>query len=230
MDIYYLIFVLPAVLFALIAQQTVNSRFHKYSSVRNYRGLTGAEAVNQVLRANGVYDVTVEKTGGRLTDHYDPRNNTIRLSADVHDGVSVAAVGIAAHEAGHAIQYAQDYAPIKLRQSIIPVTRIGSMLSMPLVLLGLILYSPMGEALLLTGIMLFGAAMLFQLITLPVEFDASNRAMQTLGDSRILEERELAQTKKVLSAAAMTYVAALAVSLMQFLRLLLIFSGRRGRR
>ena len=229
-DIYYVILVLPAIAFAFAAQGMVKGAFNKYSRVRNHRGLTGAQATEAILRAHGASNVRVERIAGNLTDHYDPRGNVIRLSKNVYDSTSVAAVGIAAHEAGHAVQYAKGYGPIKIRQAIIPVTKIGSSLSMPLILIGLFFTAQLGdlaEMLFLLGIALFGLATVFQVITLPVEFNASRRAVETLESTRILYEDELAQTKKVLSAAALTYVAALAVSLGQLLRLLLIYNRRR---
>ena len=226
-DNYYLLFVLPALIFALVAQQMVSGRFRKFSAVKTHRGMTGAQAAAEVLKAHGVYGVRIEGVAGNLTDHYDPRGNVIRLSKNVHDSVSVAAVGIAAHEAGHAVQYAKGYGPIKLRQSIIPVTRIGSSLSLPLIIAGMFFAGELGNMLFLLGVALFGLAALFQLITLPVEFNASRRALDTLESTRILYDDELQQTKKVLSAAALTYVAALAVSLGQLLRLLLLSNRRR---
>lgn len=229
-DNYYLLFVVPAILFALVAQQMVQGRFRKYSAIKTYRGLTGAQAAAEVLKANGVYGVDIESVTGNLTDHYDPKANVIRLSQNVHDSVSIAAVGIAAHEAGHAVQYAQGYVPIRVRQAIIPVTQIGSSLSMPLILIGLFFATELGNMLLLLGIAFFALAMVFQLVTLPVEFNASGRALATLETTHILDGDELAQTKKVLSAASLTYVAALAVSLGQLLRLLAIYSGRSRRR
>ncbi|MCL2081122.1 MAG: zinc metallopeptidase [Oscillospiraceae bacterium] len=226
-DNYYLLFVLPALIFALVAQQMVSGRFRKFSAVKTHRGMTGAQAAAEVLKAHGVYGVRIEGVAGNLTDHYDPRGNVIRLSKNVHDSVSVAAVGIAAHEAGHAVQYAKGYGPIKLRQSIIPVTRIGSSLSLPLIIAGMFFAGELGNMLFLLGVALFGLAAVFQLITLPVEFNASRRALDTLESTRILYDDELQQTKKVLSAAALTYVAALAVSLGQLLRLLLLSNRRR---
>lgn len=229
-DSYYLLFVLPAIIFALVAQQMVQGRFRKYSAIRTHRGLTGAQAAAEVLKAHGVYGVSIEGVTGNLSDHYDPKANVIRLSQDVHDSVSIAAVCIAAHEAGHAVQHAQGYVPIKVRQAIIPVTQIGSSLSMPLIIIGLFFATELGNLLFLLGIVFFALAMVFQLVTLPVEFNASGRALETLETTHILDEDELAQTKKVLSAASMTYVAALAVSLGQLLRLLAIYSGRGRRR
>ncbi|MDR3207191.1 MAG: zinc metallopeptidase [Oscillospiraceae bacterium] len=225
-DIYYLILVLPAILFALIAQGMVQSAYRKYSQAATRRGTTGAAAAEAILRRNGIYDIRVEQVAGQLSDHYDPKARVIRLSQGVYGVSSVAAVGIAAHEAGHAAQYAVGYAPIRLRQAIIPVSRVGSWLAFPLILAGLFLSS---GVLLDAGILLFGLAFVFQLVTLPVEFNASRRALQTLEEARMLEDGELVGARKVLSAAAMTYVAALAVSLAQLLRLLLIFGGGRGR-
>ena len=222
-DSTYLI-LLPAILFALWAQSRVKSTYAKYSKA--FAGLTGEEAARMVLEMNGVNDVTIEPIAGELTDHFDPKTNTIRLSKGVYNVTSVAAVGIAAHEAGHAVQYAVGYSPIKLRTAIIPVTNIGSTLSWPLLLIGLAL----GNQLLATaGVVLFCAVVLFQLVTLPVEFNASNRALDTLGASGYLQEEQLSGAGKVLRAAAMTYVAALAQALAQLLRLLMIANrGNRG--
>ena len=216
--------VLPAIFFTVWAQMKVNSTFNRYSGVRVSRGLTGAEAARMILDANGLCDVQIERTRGSLTDHYDPRERVIRLSESVYDVASVAAVGVAAHEAGHAIQYAKGYYPIKIRMSIIPVTRIGSYLSMPLFILGLLLAS---DPLILFGILLYSCITLFQLVTLPVEFNASRRAMQTLESQKILYNEELSGAYSVLNAAAMTYVAALATSLLTLLRLLALANGRK---
>ena len=216
--------VLPALLFTIWAQIKVSSSFNKFSQVHTRGNLTGAEAARRILDANGLFDVKIEKVRGNLTDHYDPRTNTVRLSESVHDVSSVAAVGVAAHETGHAIQYAKQYLPIRLRMSIIPITRIGSYLSMPLFIIGLLLAS---DPLILFGIMLYACLTLFQLITLPVEFNASRRAMQTLESQGILYNDELGGAYSVLNAAAMTYVAALATSLLTLLRLLLIANGRK---
>lgn len=226
-DSYYLALVVPAILFAMIVQSRVKSAFSRYSQVTNRRGLTGADAASAILRRNGVNDVRIERISGQLSDHYDPRAHVIRLSDAVYSSTSVASVGVAAHEAGHALQYQTGYAPIRLRSFIIPVTQIGSSLAIPLVLVGLVLNS---EPLFAVGILLFSLAVVFQIITLPVEFNASRRAIEVLDEGGYLSADELPGAKKVLSAAAMTYVAALAVSIAQLLRLILLFSGRSSRR
>ena len=223
-DMTYLILVLPTIIFSMWAQHMVTSNFKKYSAVRTSRGLTGADAAMQVLQQAGITNVRIERIQGKLTDHFDPRTNVIRLSESVHDIPSVAAVGVAAHEAGHAIQYARKYFPMKIRSAIIPITNIGSKLSMPLVILGLIFSLP---GLINIGIFLFGAVVLFQLITLPVEFNASRRAINALSESRMLSETEVPAARKVLSAAALTYVGALAVSLAQLVRLVMMAQRRR---
>jgi len=216
-DPLYFILVMPAIIFSMWAQHKVTSSFNRYSQMPTEKGLTGAAAAIEILRQAGVMDVTVERTPGHLTDHFDPRDNVIRLSESVYDSTSVAAVGVAAHEAGHAIQYAEHYAPIKIRTAIIPMTNIGSKLSVPLIFIGLF----MGMAGLINlGIALFGMVVLFQLITLPVEFDASRRALATLDGYAMLTVDEVEGSKKVLTAAALTYVGALAVSLAQLLRFL----------
>ena len=225
-DYYYIVLVLPFIFFAMWAQFKVNSTFKKYSAVRSRRNLTGAQAAESVLRAAGVYNVRVERVSGHLTDHYDPRTNVIRLSDSVYGSTSVASIGVAAHEAGHAVQYARNYAPIKLRAAIIPITNIGSSLAMPLILIGLV-FSFGG--LVMLGIIFFAFATLFQLITLPVELDASRRALAAIENGGLLYEDEYKMAKKTLWAAAMTYVAALAVSLAQLLRLILLFGGRGNR-
>lgn len=219
-----MLIVLPALLFTIWAQIKVNSSFKKFSGVYTKNGLTGAQAARRILDANGLHDVQIERVHGSLTDHYDPRTNTIRLSETVHDVSSVAAVGVAAHETGHAIQYAKQYFPIKVRSAIIPVTQIGSYLAMPLFIIGLLLAS---DPLILFGILLYSCITVFQLITLPVEFNASRRAMQTLESQGILYKDELDGAYSVLSAAAMTYVAALAMSLLTLLRLLALANRRR---
>ena len=216
--------VLPALFFTIWAQIKVNSSFKNFSGVYTKNKLTGAQAARKILDANGLYDVKIERVHGSLTDHYDPRTNTIRLSETVHDVSSVAAVGVAAHETGHAIQHARQYFPIKVRMAIIPVTRIGSYLAMPLFIIGLLLAS---DPLILFGILLYSCITFFQLVTLPVEFNASRRAMQTLESQQILYKDELDGAYSVLNAAAMTYVAALAMSLLTLLRLLVLANGRR---
>ena len=193
------------------------------------RRITGAQAAQRVLAANGVSGVKIERVAGNLTDHYDPRTNVIRLSQDVHDSTSTAAIGVACHEAGHAVQYAQHYAPIKLRAAIIPVTNIGSRLAMPLILLGLLFnfFGSYSYTLVYLGIACFGLSLVFQLVTLPVEFNASRRAMEAIESADILTDEEQKGARKTLTAAAMTYVAAAAVALMQLLRLIMLFGGRR---
>ena len=229
-DLTYLVLVLPCVILAMIASARVNSTFNRYSKIHSSRRITGAQAAQQVLSANGVSGVRIERVSGNLTDHFDPRSNVIRLSDNVYGSTSVAAIGVACHEAGHAVQYAHHYAPIKLRAAIIPITNIGSKLAMPLILLGL-LFS-FGESIsygfVYAGIACFGLSFLFQLITLPVEFNASRRAMSAVADGNILTQEEQQGARKTLTAAAMTYVAATAVALAQLLRLLLIFGGRRS--
>ncbi len=223
-DYYYFILVVPALLISIWAQVKVKSTFHRCSQVFASRGLTGAEAAEEVLRMNGVNGVQVERVAGNLTDHYDPRTNVIRLSDGVYGSSSVAAIGVAAHEAGHAAQYASNYLPIRIRTAIIPITNFGSALSMPLLLAGLL----MGYAWLVQlGILLFSAVTVFQLVTLPVELNASSRAIRALRQGGVLTEQELPYAKKTLTAAAMTYVAALLTSLAQLLRLLLLFGNRR---
>lgn len=226
-DYTYLVLVIPAFLLVLIAQAAVKSTFAKYSRVATPRGLTGAAAAERILRANGVYDVRVERVQGELTDHYDPRSNVIRLSDSTYASASVAAVGVAAHEAGHAVQYAEQYFPIKFRAALVPIVNIGSRLAFPLILVGMLTSIPIFYG---VGIIAFGLAVLFQLATLPVEFNASSRALRALEDGGLLVGEENGDAKKVLRAAAMTYVAALALALAQFLRLVILFGGRGRRR
>ena len=230
-DWTYFVLVLPCMIFALIASANVNSTFKKYSAQYSQRKLTGAEAARQVLIHNGVSGVRIERVAGNLTDHYDPRTNVIRLSDSVYGSHSTAAIGVACHEAGHAVQYAKNYAPIKLRAAIIPLTNFGSRLAMPLILAG-ILFTFLGEfstVLVYLGIAAFGLSFVFQLVTLPVEFNASRRAMQAIEDASLLSYEEQRGAKKTLQAAAMTYVAATATALVQLLRLIMIY-GRRSRR
>ena len=224
---------LPAMIFALYAQFKVNSTFEKYAKVYNRRGVTGADAARRVLDAAGLYNVRIERIHGHLTDHYDPRENVIRLSDATYASTGIAAVGVAAHEAGHAVQHAVGYVPIKLRTAIIPLTRFGSFLAMPLFIIGLLFGSGaqigygIGDILMITGILFFSFSTLFQLVTLPTEFNASARAMKALEDGGLLADDELPAARSTLSAAAMTYVAALATSLASLLRLILIFNNRR---
>ena len=234
-DWSYLVLVLPALIFSLWASSRVNSTFRKYSQMRTYRGMTGADAARAVLSANGVSGVRIEHVSGNLTDHYDPKSNVIRLSDDVYAASTPAAIGVAAHEAGHAVQYARNYGPIKFRAAIVKATNIGSRLSMPLILIGILCMAlPMFAALsdffyyvAVFGVLCFGMCVLFQLVTLPTEYNASRRALKAIEGSYLLTPEEQKGAKKVLSAAALTYVAALAVSLTQFLRLLMIVGRRR---
>lgn len=224
-NLIYLILLVPVLLLSLYAQAAVSGNFSRYSKVTNRRGLTGAQAAASVLRAHGITDVGIARCSGKLTDHYDPRNNTIFLSDSVYDAATVAAVGVAAHEAGHAVQYAVGYGPIRVRSAIIPVTQLGSKFSFILLLIGLLLYS---QPLFLVGILLFSLTTIFQLVTLPVEFNASRRAIATIEDSYLLDDDEVRGAEKVLRAAALTYVAALLMSMLQLLRYVLIFLGRNG--
>ena len=230
-DMTYIVLVLPFVILSIWASTNVNSTFRKYSQQLSRRHITGAEAAQRVLSANGVTGVKIERIGGNLTDHFDPRTNVIRLSDDVFDSTSTAAIGVACHEAGHAVQYAQHYGPIKLRAAIIPVTNIGSKLAIPLILLGVLFsaFADMSYTLVYLGIACFALSLVFQLVTLPVEFNASRRALQAIESGELLTDEERRGARKTLTAAAMTYVAATAVALAQLLRLLLIFGGRRRR-
>lgn len=227
-DWTYLILVLPCFILSIWASARVNSTFRRYSQQLSVRRITGAQAAQRVLSANGVGNVKIERISGNLTDHYDPKANVIRLSDGVYDSTSTAAIGVACHEAGHAVQYAQEYAPIKLRTAIIPVTNFGSKLALPLILLGILLsgFISSSYTFVYLGIACFGLSLVFQLITLPVEFNASRRALASIQESNILTDEEIQGARKTLSAAALTYVAATAVSLAQLLRLLLIFGGR----
>ena len=228
-DWTYLVIVLPCLILAMLASASVNSTFKKYSKQFSSRGLTGAEAAERVLRRNGVTQVRIERVSGNLTDHYDPKGNVIRLSDSVYNSTSTAAIGVACHEAGHAVQYAQHYAPIQLRAAISPITNFGSKLAMPLILLGVLL-GALGNysyTLVYAGIACFSLSLVFQLITLPVEFNASRRAMVAMEEGELLTREELRGARKTLTAAAMTYVAAVAVAAAQLLRLVLLFGGRR---
>ncbi len=232
MDYLYLILVLPAVIFSLWASIRVNTTFKKYSKIRSMRGITGAEAARRVLDANGLQHIRIEQIPGNLTDHYDPRSDVIRLSASVYGNTSVAAIGVACHEAGHAVQHAENYVPVRIRAAIIPVTNIGSRLAIPLIILGILLNMLAPEFLVIAyiGVACYGLCALFQLVTLPTEFDASRRALRCIESYGILGSDEIGGARRVLTAAAMTYVAALAVSLMQLLRLFLMVSGNSRRR
>ncbi len=231
-DWTYIAIILPCLLLSLIASARVNSTFKRYSTQISQRRITGAEAAQRVLSANGVRNVRIERVSGKLTDHYDPKSNVIRLSDAVYQSASTAAIGVACHEAGHAVQYANNYYPIKLRAAIIPITNIGSRLAMPLILLG-VLFSTLGNysyTLVYLGIACFSLSLVFQLITLPVEFNASRRAMRAISDTEILTEEEQRGARKTLTAAAMTYVAAVAVAAAQLLRLILLFGNRNRRK
>ncbi len=222
MDYWYIVLVLPMVILSAYAGIKVKTTFSKYSNI--FSGMTGAEAAIRVLNANGVYDVKVEKVAGNLTDHFDPRSNIIRLSESVYDDRTVAAVGVAAHEAGHAVQYAQNYKPIMIRNSIVPVVNFGSSISWFVILAGLFMFN---DIMIWIGIALFGLTTVFHLLTLPVELNASKRAIQTIRENNLLYGDEIDGAKKVLTAAAMTYVAALLTSIASLLRLILIF-GRKN--
>ena len=230
-DWTYIVLVLPCILLSLWASSNVKSTFNRYAKQYSSRRITGAQAAQRVLSANGVTGVRIDRVSGNLTDHYDPKTNVIRLSDSVYDSTSTAAIGVACHEAGHAVQYAQNYAPIKLRAAVIPATNLGSRLAMPLILLGLVLsvFMEASYGLVYLGIACFGLSLVFQLITLPVEFNASRRAMQAIESVNILTDEEQRGARKTLTAAALTYVAATAVALSQLLRLLVIFGGRRRR-
>ena len=230
-DMTYIYLVLPCLILSMWASHNVNSTFKKYSKQFSIRRITGAEAAQRVLRANGVTGVRIDRVSGNLTDHYDPKTNVIRLSDSVYNSTSTAAIGVACHEAGHAVQYAQHYAPIKLRAAIIPITNFGSKIAMPLILLGILFsaFGAMSDTLVYLGIACFGFSLVFQLVTLPVEFNASRRAMETIESAGILTEEEQRGARKTLKAAALTYVAATAVALAQLLRLIAIFGGRRRR-
>ncbi len=223
---YYWLALIPLVI-AMLASWNVKSTYSKYQKIRNGRGLTGAMAARQILDANGLTNIPIEHISGELSDHFDPRSNVVRLSDSTYNSSSVAAVGVAAHEVGHALQYANNYTPMKLRSAIIPLTNIGSTLSYPLVLIGIIMgNSYVGDFFVNAGIILFLAVVLFQFATLFVEFNASARAMKTLDSYKILEGSELKMSRKVLTAAALTYVAALFTAVVNLLRLILIASGR----
>ncbi len=228
-DWTYIYIVLPCLLLSLWASSSVNSTFKRYSKQLSSRGITGRDAAICVLESHGIANVRVERISGKLTDHFDPKTNVIRLSDSVYDSTSTAAIGVACHEAGHAVQYAKEYFPMKVRAAIIPATNIGSRLAMPLILLG-VLFGVGGSysyTLVYAGIACFSLSLVFQLVTLPVEFNASRRAMQAITNRGILTPQEQKGARKTLTAAAMTYVAAVAVAAAQLLRLVLLFGGRR---
>ena len=231
-DWTYLVLVLPCLILSMWASSNVKSTFKRYSTQYSLRRITAAEAAQRVLRAGGVTGVRIERVSGELTDHYDPKANVIRLSDGVYGSTSTAAIGVACHDAGHAVQYAVNYAPIQLRAAIVPITNFGSKLAMPLILLGLVLsaFGNLSYTLVYAGIAFFGLSVLFQLVTLPVEFNASRRAMQAIEAGGILTEEEQKGARKTLTAAALTYVAATAVALTQLLRLLILFGNRGNRR
>lgn len=217
------IILMPALILSLWAQANVNSTFAKYSKMYTGAGYTGAEVARRILDLNGLYSVKVERVRGNLTDHYDPKTNVVRLSEATYDASSVSAVGVAAHEVGHAVQHATGYSPIRVRNAIVPAVNICNMLSIPILILGLFMSYTLVEV----GIVLFSATVLFQLVTLPVEFNASNRAIKTLEGESFLTPDEVCGAKKVLKAAALTYVAAAVSSIMSLLRIILVFGGRR---
>ena len=224
-DWTYLLIMLPCIVLTIICQINVNTTFNKYSKIRNSRNMTGAQAAEYVLRANGVTGVQIMQVAGNLTDHFDPRSNVIRLSDHVYNSNSIAAVGVACHEAGHAVQHAQGYVPNKIRSAILPVANIGSKLSWIFIVLGLA--SSMFQVLLYVGIVFFAASVLFTLATLPVEFNASSRALACIRDNDLLSTDEYKGARRTLQAAAMTYVAAAATALLQLLRLILLANNRR---
>lgn len=224
-DYTYILVVIGAIL-CLIASARVRTTYNKYAKVRSLSGLTGAEAAERILHDAGIYDVSVGHISGELTDHYDPKRKELNLSDSVYGSTSVAAIGVAAHECGHAIQHQQDYFPLRFRGALVPVANFGSWAAWPLIIIGLFFNTHTGSLLIQLGILFFSLAVLFQLVTLPVEFNASNRAVQILGNTGMLQDDELRKTRKVLSAAALTYVASAAAAILQLLRLVLLF-GRR---
>ena len=219
--------VLIGVVFSLLAQTKVKNTFSKYSQVRNRTGMTGAEAAQRILQGAGIYDVRIEHINGNLTDHFDPKSKVLRLSDSVYGSASVAAVGVAAHECGHAIQHAKGYAPLKLRSVLVPVANFGSKIAWPLIVLGLFITSKSSTLLINLGIIAFLGSVLFQVVTLPVEFNASNRAIRIIEETGLMQGEEVKSARKVLSAAALTYVASAATAILQLLRIFLLVGGRR---
>ena len=224
-DPTYILVVIGAII-CMIASAKVKSTFGKYSQYRSMSGMNGAQVAQRVLQAAGIYDVAVRHVSGSLTDHYDPRTKTVNLSDPVYNSTSVAALGVAAHECGHAIQHAKNYAPLSIRSALVPVANFGSMLAWPLILIGLFINSRSSLLIIDIGILLFSAAVLFQLVTLPVEFNASRRALASVEQLGLLSSDEIPKTRRVLSAAALTYVASAAAAILQLLRLILLFGGR----
>ena len=225
-DPTYILVVIGAVI-CMIASARVKGTFNKYSQLRSMSGMNGAQVAQRVLQAAGIYDVQVRLVSGSLTDHYDPRTKTVNLSDPVYNATSVAALGVAAHECGHAIQHAKSYAPLSIRSALVPVANFGSMLAWPVILIGLLFNTRSSGLIIDIGILLFSAAVLFQLVTLPVEFDASRRALVMLRTQGILADDELKYTRRVLKSAALTYVASAAAAILQLLRIILITNGRR---
>lgn len=221
------ILVLAGVVICLLASSKMKSTFHRYSGVRNHSGVTGREAAEQILHRAGIYDVRVEHVSGELTDHYDPRSKVLRLSDATYSRTSVAALGVAAHECGHAIQHQTGYLPLQIRGALVPVANFGSTIAWPLILMGMFISSRSSGFLINLGILAFSLAVLFQIITLPVEFNASGRAVKILGESGMLYPEEVGATRKVLTAAALTYVAGAASAILQLLRILILTGGRR---
>ena len=225
-DPTYILVVIGAVI-CMIASARVKGTFNKYSQLRSMSGMNGAQVAQRVLQAAGIYDVQVRHVSGSLTDHYDPRTKTVNLSDPVYNATSVAALGVAAHECGHAIQHAKSYAPLSIRSALVPIANFGSMLAWPVILIGLLFNTRSSGLIIDIGILLFSAAVLFQLVTLPVEFDASRRALVMLRSQGILADDELKYTRRVLKSAALTYVASAAAAILQLLRIILITNGRR---
>lgn len=221
------ILIIIGVIICSIASMRVKSTFSKYYGMRNHMGLTGAQAAERVLHGAGIYDVRIERVAGNLTDHYDPRNKVLRLSDATYGQCSVAAVGVAAHECGHAIQHARGYAPLQFRSALVPVANFGSMIAWPLIVLGLFINSQSSALLINIGILAFSLAVLFQLVTLPVEYNASGRAVRILAETGMMQGEEIVATKKVLNAAALTYVASAAAAILQLVRILILTGGRR---
>ena len=225
-DPTYILVVIGAVI-GMIASARGKGTFNKYSQLRSMSGMNGAQVAQRVLQAAGIYDVQVRHVSGSLTDHYDPRTKTVNLSDPVYNATSVAALGVAAHECGHAIQHAKNYAPLSIRSALVPIANFGSMLAWPVILIGLLFNTRSSGLIIDIGILLFSAAVLFQLVTLPVEFDASRRALVMLRTQGILADDELKYTRRVLKSAALTYVASAAAAILQLLRIILITNGRR---